>query len=406
MSKLTQIQDQSTAGPITIAFDYQFYCFIVAALEMKMGDKVGFEVKDDIHIEKANGKIILQQIKHTVSTDSKGNPSNLTTLDSDLWKTLSRWADMIKAQQFILDNHAFYLVTNKGEKNNDFIVALDLFKSDGNSSGVIEKIEKLKNATIDKELKAYIKNFLSLGKKRTTSFLTNLTIETNNDNILGRIKLILKERYYNDAIVDLIYNSLYSNISADKYLEIKKGNKFEISFSDFSKRYGKCFQQGWSKQKLPKREIQIILPTNLTEQIFIKQLIDIGEIDANSKEIIGYTAHMLEATNRLQNWIDNYDILTTELNIFKEDSHLQWDNEFKSKYRSIKGKISAGDTVTNLESEIKALALDLFDHMRKQTVSIDSENLGTKFSNGYYYSLSNEPKIGWHFDWERKYKTA
>ncbi|KAA9040836.1 hypothetical protein FW778_01995 [Ginsengibacter hankyongi] len=406
MSNLEKIQEQTSAGPIAIAFDYQFYCFIVAALEMKTGDKVGFEVKDDIHIEKANGKIILQQLKHTVSKDSKGNPSNLTTLDSDLWKTLSRWADMIKAQQSILDNHAFCLVTNKGEKNNEFIAALDLFKSDGKSSDVIEKIEKLKNATTDKELKVYIKNFLSLGKKRITSFLTNLIIETNNDNIIRRIKQMLKERHYNDTIVDLIYNSLYSNISADKYLEIKEGNKFEISLSDFSKRYGKCFQQGWDKQKLPKREIQITPPTNLTEQIFIKQLIDIGELDANSKEIISFTAQMLEATNRLQNWIDNYDILTTDLNMFKEDSHLQWENEFKSKYRSIKNKINTGDTVTNLESEIKALALDLLDHMRKQTVSIDNENLGTKFSNGYYYSLSNEPKIGWHFDWENKYKTA
>jgi hypothetical protein len=44
--------------------------------------------------------------------------------------------------------------------------------------------------------------------------------------------------------------------------------------------------------------------------------------------------------------------------------------------------------------------------MKRQTVSIDGENLGVKFSNGYYYSLSNEPKIGWHFDWENKYKTV
>ena len=58
-----------------------------------------------------------------------------------------------------------------------------------------------------------------------------------------------------------------------------------------------------------------------------------------------------------------------------------------------------------MDNEIKELALDLLDHMRRQTVSIDGENLGLKFSNGYYYALSNEPQIGWHFDWEMKYKT-
>src|SRR5205823_4871587 len=123
MSNLIQIQEESTAGPIAIAFDYQFYCFIVAALEMKTGDTVGFEVKDDIHIEKANGKIILQQLKHTISQNSKGELINLTTLDSDLWKTLSRWADMIIADDSILKNHAFCLVTNKGLGKNEFVTA-------------------------------------------------------------------------------------------------------------------------------------------------------------------------------------------------------------------------------------------------------------------------------------------
>lgn len=406
MSNLEKIQEQSSAGPIAIAFDYQFYCFIVAALEMKTGDKVGFEVKDDIHIEKANGKIILQQLKHTVSQNSKGDSINLTTLDSDLWKTLSRWSDMIKAEENILQNHVFCLVTNKSLGTNDFVIAHDLFLKDVAVDKVMETVKALKNYTENQDLKNYIKNFLSIGKRKMNSFLNNLTIETNYDNIIGRIKQILKERYHSDTIVDLIYNSLYSNISEDKFLEIKEGNKFEISLSDFSKRYGKCFQQGWDKQKLPKREIQITLPSNLTEQIFIKQLIDIGELDANSKEIIGYTAQMLEAANRLQSWIDNYDILTTDLNMFKEDSHLQWENEFKSKYRSIKNRINAGDAVATLEKEIKALAFDLLDHIRKQTVSIDGENLGLKFSNGYYYTLSNEPQIGWHFDWETKYKTS
>jgi hypothetical protein len=406
MSNLTQIQEESTAGPIAIAFDYQFYCFIVAALEMKTGDSVGFEVKDDIHIEKANGKIILQQLKHTVSQNSKGQPINLTTLDSDLWKTLSRWADMIKADDSILKNHTFCLVTNKSLGKNEFVTARDLFKRDGEVDKLMETLKALKDDTENKDLKNYIKNFLSIGKRRMNILLPNLTIEPNTDNIIGRIKQILKERYHNDEVVEAIYNSLHSNMSIDKYFEIRQGNKLEISLSDFSKKYGKCFQQAWKKEKLPRRDIQFPLPSNLTEQIFIRQLIDIGELDENSKEIIDYTGQMLEAANRLQNWIDNYDILTTDLNMFKEDSHLQWENEFKSKYRSIKNRINSGDTLANLENDIRALAFDLLDHIRKQTVSINGENLGLKFSNGYYYSLSNEPKIGWHFDWENKYRKA
>ena len=39
MNNLEQIQEESTAGHIAIAFDYQFYCFIIAALEQEIIDK-------------------------------------------------------------------------------------------------------------------------------------------------------------------------------------------------------------------------------------------------------------------------------------------------------------------------------------------------------------------------------
>ena len=130
MNDLEHIQEKHIAGDKIVGFDYQFYYFTYLALGLKFGEKIGFEVKDDIHIEMPNGTIILYQAKHTVLIKRDGSPENLSTLDIDLWKTLSNWCDIIKSNNSILENYEFRLVTNKIEGNNEFIESLLIFKDD------------------------------------------------------------------------------------------------------------------------------------------------------------------------------------------------------------------------------------------------------------------------------------
>ena len=47
-----------------IGFEYQFFYFLLSLLKMQVGDVVGFEVKEDVHIEN-DGKITFCQLKHT-----------------------------------------------------------------------------------------------------------------------------------------------------------------------------------------------------------------------------------------------------------------------------------------------------------------------------------------------------
>ena len=128
MDNLTFIQHKHTAGDKVVGFDYQFYYFMYLALNLKHGEKIGFEVKDDVHIDLLDGTTILYQAKHTILTKDDGTPKNLTTLDNDLWKTISNWIDMIKSNESILKNHKFCLITNKSEENNEFIDSLNAFK--------------------------------------------------------------------------------------------------------------------------------------------------------------------------------------------------------------------------------------------------------------------------------------
>ncbi|SFB27862.1 ABC-three component system protein [Algoriphagus aquimarinus] len=408
MAETKTIQEQHTAGPQAIGFDYQFYYFMLLALDLKFGQKIGFEVKDDVHIDKEDGTTILYQAKHTIIKNAKGKPQNLTELDTDLWKTLSNWADFIIADKSsdFLKKHTFILVTNKSESNNDFITTLNLFKADNDSDKVKLKIKELGNKTKDETLKKYLKKVTKLSKSKLELFLKKLWIEIGEDKIIDKIKNKILEKYYQENLVDPIFEKFSSELNLSKYLDIKAGQKFEISGSEFGKRFGKCFKVSNEIRPLPKREFPVLLPDDLESQIFIKQLLDIGEIQPGSNDIRNYTTQMLKFLNHFTYWSEEENfILLTDIEEFKNNSIQIWINEFKAKYRKIERQINYGSAIEDLEDDIKNLGVDLVDYIRKQDLSIPGFSaLGIEFSNGHYYALSDKLEIGWHFDWSNKYK--
>lgn len=409
MNKVQTIQEQHTAGAQSIGFDYQFYYFMFLALDLKMGQKIGFEVKDDIHIDKEDETTILFQAKHSILKSSSGTIKNLTTLDSDLWKTLNNWADMIKANKKnknFLRTHSFILVTNKNENNNEFINLIIQYRTDNNIDDVVEKLKELESKTEDETLTKYIKNVRSTGKTGLKQFLQKLTIETGVDHIIEKIKNRLIELYKDPRIAEAIFDSLYSNLQATKYLDIKDSNKFEISFDDFSKKFGRCFKVATETKPLPRRSFPILLPEDLESQVFIKQLLDIGEVQSGSEDIRKYTTLMLKFLRHFTYWSDEENfILLTEAEEFKQESISKWANKFKSKYRQIESKIDSGSDIVEFEVDIKNLAIELVEYIREQDLTIPGYSpLGIDFSNGHYYALSDNLEIGWHLDWRNKYK--
>lgn len=403
MDKLKTIQEEHTAGDKVVGFDYQFYCFMYLALNLKHGERIGFEVKDDIHVQKPDGRTILYQAKHTVAKKADGTPDNLTTLDVDMWKTLSNWCDMIKSSANIFNTYEFRLVTNKSEGHNTFIDSFKIFRDDHDIEKVISVLKALMDKTQNKEVKLYIKNVLSVGKRRIKKFLLNLSIDTGNDAIIDRIKQRIYEHCHQRNLVDAVFESLASNLNITKYFELKDRNQFEITFEDFNDKFGKCFRVAFENKPLPKRSYTVKLPENLEGQTFIRQLLDIEDVVVGDSLIVEYTTHMLQAINHLDDWIEKNLILSTEIDELHKEAILKWQNEFHSKYRQIRKQISSGCPVVALENEIKDLGAQIVECLRKENLLLADHRLDTEISNGYYYLLSNTPEIGWHYDWEHKY---
>jgi hypothetical protein len=122
-SKERSFAEKTSAADKSIGFDYQYYYFLDKLLNLKMGQSVGLEIKDDVHTDLDADFQLLFQLKHTTQLSATGKPSNLTELDGDLWKTLSNWSKAITdktqgredelSQILFLNRTEFHLVTNK-----------------------------------------------------------------------------------------------------------------------------------------------------------------------------------------------------------------------------------------------------------------------------------------------------
>lgn len=409
MNDIESLLTKHTVAAQTIGFDYQFYYFIYLSLDLKFGEKIGFEVKEDVHIDMADGTTVLLQMKHSVLQNAAGQIQNLTSLDSDFWKTLSNWSDFIKADKDSKDNflnkHTFILVTNKNHWDNNFIDALEIFQKDYDLDKLLHILSALEEKTQDTTLKNYIKNVRTLGKKRCRFFFQKLMIETGADNIIQKIKNKILENVKQHKFVDPIFESLSSNMHVAKFTDIKNRINFEISFDDFNNRFGKCFEVAFVTGSLPQRNLPVLLPDNLEEQIFIKQLIDIGEVDSGSIYIRDYTTQMLKFLNDFTYWSEESFLLPMDIESFKQNSIQMWLNEFKVKYRNIERRIKSGEKPSDLEEDVKSMGLEIVDYVKRKNLTIQGFTpLGLESSNGHYYVLSDNLEVGWHLDWKEKYK--
>jgi hypothetical protein len=407
MDRILSLQEQTTAGAQLIGFDYQFYYFMYLSLGLKYGEHVGFEVKDDVHIDRQDGTTVLFQMKHTVQTNAGGDPKNLTELDMDIWKTLGNWIDLVKVEKEkndFLNKHHYCLVTNKNEVSDTFQSYISTFRQDSDLNKITAYLKGLKGRTANEEIKKVIDKILSVKVAKLRVFFGRLTIETGVDGIIALVKQKIHESVRQEVLVEPVFESLSSNMLAAKYTDIKVGDKFEISFQDFNDRFGKCFKVAFEKKPLPRRDFPFLFPEDPETQLFIVQLLDIGVLDKGSSKILDYTTHMLQALNQLSYWVGQNFVLPEEMEKFQRETLLIWENEFDAKYQQLKRKLAGGSKIEELEDEVMVLGSDLVHYLKRQDLKIENDTLGIELSNGHFYALSDSLQIGWRFDWKDKYK--
>ena len=369
-------------------FEFQFLYFVLKVLSMREGETVAWEVEDDVSIKSSNETLILFQLKHSFGS----NPA-LTNLDIDLWKSLSNWSDLIIAakndgKKDFLPKTQFFLVSNK-ENRSKFLEKVEDFQS-GKIDFVALKLELDKISSDNVDLRDKITKFKSLPSDLMEPFFKQLKLDLNLGNLLDECRKELKSKMVRNENIEDVFLHILGALKKEHYEKLSQRRKFSISFDDYYSKYGGFYDAG--RQKLYEKDYECDL-IEFHNQIFMKQLIDIGDVkqdDLNKQ--IKLTQYKYNALNNVISWVRNGAVTEDEKNKFEESAMLDWENEFEFRYKD--------DTP---EEEYVKIGKEILHAIRSKKMELNGSSFSTPFSNGTFYYLADEPRIGFRKDWEEKY---
>lgn len=345
-----------------LGFTFQSRIFLLQSLKMEnCEDYVAMEKEEDISSCIQNRKTYIQA-KYSLAND-------VELSKRDIAKTLAIWIE-----KDIENNSSFQLVTNRGTKH-----PLIQYIRETKLDLLINELEKNAECKNNQKL---LKNPRQLQK-----ILSKIEIVYEED-IEKTIKDILRNRHYiMESCIDKIYARLLGDVENkylskktqnDKYIQLTHGEFLQITQPIFAveNRIGLVFHYQPIKAK----------PEEILDCIFVKQLKDL-DLDEE---------HILQANEEKENFEIN--LLTmiehgtiSERNIQELDDLAckRWKIWFDKHYMECKC------------SKEKALSL-YFQAREDNGLTLAGEDLKEK-SGHEFLSLSDKPKIGWHYDWKDRY---
>ncbi|MDR6916334.1 hypothetical protein J2X66_003203 [Pseudomonas sp. 3296] len=395
--------EQTAAPGASAGFDYQYYYFLYRLLNLKKGQSIGLEIKDDVHTELDNDVQMLFQLKHTIQKQADGSPIALTELDGDLWKTLHNWAKVISdpndkrstepEQINFIRKTEFHLVTNKStSKTNTFTTLITSYIEDTtpeNASKINSKLDALEKSTTDATIKGYINTVKALSDYAKREFFKKIIFNIGESDIIQKIKDTIECKFIEKSKIDEVYDRINSNVRDDSFISITAGSATTILFDDFNKKYQKIFKDARSK-RLSTLHFEPALPSDLLAQRFVNQLIAVDDICEQDDEIITeYSTYKVRLARSLEQWLQAGEIVADEIDALHRDVHLRWRNSHRAAFRKCS------------EEQIKEKGLSIVDNMRMDKYLLGDDELNTEYSNGELYVLSDNNTIGWHRDWDK-----
>lgn len=400
---MSKTNDHTAIGPLT-GFIYQIYYFLYRLLTIQDGELVSLERIDDVGVESGDGQIYFQ-LKHSINS-KPSNVKRLTERDTDLWKTLSLWVNIIKnkgdetSQRQWIEDSEFVLVSNKNAENNKLFKLIIDYKNDHLKWNDLERYleeQAVKEPNVHSEgtvkdnIYLYIKNVNNYSLKK--ELLKQVSVEfESDDELLTKIKRKIQHgKFVPENRVSDVCNILIGEI-ADS---VVKG-EMSYTIESFNVAYGKLFADMRNRKFIPwNRKVE--LPKNLMGQTFVKQLIDVDAPNIKDCEnVMVLTEQKLRFENAYRAANKASGIYVQRQ--FEEDMYTEWKNIFEDKNDEL--------TFTSDEHIKMKAGKEVLKEVKKIHLKYDQEDIGPTESNGcfYHFSDGNEPQIGWRCDWETLYK--
>lgn len=412
---LNSIND-SAKGPIAgTIFQFEFALLLLSDLENPK-DSISLENVDDVAVHNKDGAVLITvQAKHSIITCGK----TLEDTSYALWRTFEIWTMKLEMGLFN-DDTEFVCVTNKKIADTSLlskIVSLSFEEVIAEFEKLIkieeEKLRKKRSKTPAKgnsitQIIALI-NLILFKRDYFSKVKQKIKVKDNLD-----IKAAFLNKIYagTERITDLQRDSIYEAfcgwiISGSKARWLN-GAEAKFTKENFDSKYylvmntpsiiNAIFRTKNSFRILEEEEIE-----SKQDEIFVKQIEDLDwrrEVkERKIKEaIIEYVYHDIE----LKHVVEKGDYTKQDFDTFLDECKSAWQIIFDRHFALELEKYS--------NDERNAIAIKIFEAVMYDIKIEFSGNLcfttnNSYMRNGCFLRLSNIPEIGWHPEWEGKYKS-
>lgn len=349
------------------------------------------------------------------SKSKKGKTINLSNRDVDLWKTISTWIKIIdeidpSERDNYLSSVEFHLVTNKLSEKNKLVKALKSFSKRNNISDFKGKVNEIaQSGKPDSEITDVITSFLS--KSYAEKFVKQIVVISKPDCLRNEILAMLHTRaFIAKSKVNQVYNSLMTELRDAVKSNIENRKAIVFTGETFANRFHAVFEMGRTNISFRHDYDFNDFDGDPQKLLFIQQLEAINELPKHEGKridaIVFYTKEWFQFKNNLHELTDNNILIGDDILKLSNDVQAAWNNYHNSAYRML--------DLSSSEDELCKAGCSVIDNMRREYFNLGNTPLEQMLSHGciYYYSntpthlISDLPYIGWHIDWENKFKKS
>ena len=403
----TKHQDAISAEKKSIGFDFQFLYFIYNLIALEPNQVVGYEVKDDVHLELPTGEHIYMQLKHSLSKKVNGSTKNLTEKDIDLWKTIYNWLVIISEiseqdiQLKFIANTTFIMITNKSDGGNPFVQKVIEFKDKLIDSNEFKQyVQKLKDSCKGEQeasvkLKSYIDKMLQTNDNILEKFILKMDFNFSFDNIQDKLLNRILAKNIESRLAESALHEIIGTFELWKFNKVKNKQKILIDFDMVDKKIRPILQKARSTE-LPRKKGTLSIPMDLKSQAFVKELLLINDIDEEDDNLmLEFTTYKMKFFNLINTSIEDGYITEVDQKDLEEEAMTIWINEHRKVHKKNKN-------IDNI-IQLNASAQQCIDDLREKKLLLSYDVLSIKESNGLFYYLSDVDAIGWQYKWKEKY---
>lgn len=408
--------NDTAKGPLA-GYLFQFEKALLALAELKNSEEyIAIEEVDDVSTHTPDGTVLLTvQGKHSISNSG----STFGDTSTALWRTLEIWITKLELSIFT-EKTIFICATNKPIHETALLRKLTTLPFEEALAEVLQllkseraKLKKLqaedpKAGNSVKEIIRLIK--LAIKKKDSLRIvLSRLQIEDNEEVRVGFLnRLHLGSPQVTELQRQRIYEEYYGWMIHGSKARWLNGKEARFTKKNFDEKWAlilsnpaivaAIFRTKESLGSLTEHEILA-----KKKELFVRQIEDIKRNKEGKARIIREAIiNFIYTDIEIKHVVDKGDYTEEDFDVFLKQCRMTWQTVYDTKVLK--------DLEEYSEDEKNVLAINIFDTIMhdikvefKEGFCFTTSNMYVK--NGCFLRLSNEPSIGWHPEWESKYKT-